>query len=128
MRAKVILTRVLLFGLAASFVLTTSGCLRRRRVIVVHEAYSPPLVVQPAPQGQLPPVTVMEPPPAPRVETPPPAPSPSHVWVEGYWVWERGWVWRRGVWVVRPRPGVVWVPGHWNRVPRGWTWVPGHWR
>jgi len=108
---------LLLLALAASFVVTTSGCLRRR--VIVHDAYPPPIVMQRAPQT---------PPPPPRVETPPPLPSPSHVWIEGYWVWERGWVWRPGVWVVRPQPRAVWVPGHWTRVPRGHVWRPGHWR
>ncbi len=115
------LRNFLLVALAVGFGLTTSDCLRRHSVIVVHEGY-------PAPVTVLPPLTAPEVPPAPQVETAPPAPSSSHVWVEGYWVWERGWRWRPGVWVVRPRPLAAWVSGHWVREPSAWVWVPGRWQ
>src|SRR5947207_12371794 len=56
------------------------------------------------------------------------APSPSHVWVGGYWTRHHSsWYWVRGSWVVRPRPAVTWTPGHWDRHPRGWVWVSGGW-
>jgi hypothetical protein len=121
------LRNVLILALVAGLSAATSGCLWRRRVIVVPEPYPAPVVVpQAAPAA--PTITAPETPPAPKVETPPPAPSTSYVWTEGYWVWERGWRWRSGVWVVRPRPLAVWVPGHWVREPRAWVWMPGHWQ
>ena len=69
-------------------------------------------------------------PPPPRSEiVVGPAPSPSHVWVGGYWAWRRGgWQWVDGRWVARPRPNAVWVPGHWEQRPRGHVWVSGYWR
>ncbi len=71
-----------------------------------------------------------------RVAPPPPvhrgivgvAPSPNHVWVNGYHEWAGGnYVWRPGTWVARPYPRAFWVDARW--VPRrgGWVFVPGHW-
>ena len=68
-------------------------------------------------------------PPALRVEVRGPAPSPSHVWVGGYWRWSgSAHVWVAGGWNVPPHPGAVWVGGHWRRAYGGWEWIPGHWR
>ncbi|MCP3710179.1 hypothetical protein M3I54_24970 [Paraburkholderia sp. CNPSo 3274] len=39
--------------------------------------------------------------PAPRVETPPPAPAQGYAWAKGHYRWE-GNQW-------------VWIPGHWVR-------------
>lgn len=76
------------------------------------------------------PLYVSESPPPPREEViVDVAPSPTHVWVGGYWTRRpSGWVWVGGRWVARPRADVVWVPGHWDRHPRGYVWVSGHWR
>lgn len=68
-------------------------------------------------------------PPPLRVEVRGVAPSPGHVWHEGYWRWNgRAHVWVAGAWVMPPHPGHVWVSGHWKSTPSGWTWVEGHWR
>ncbi len=73
-------------------------------------------------------VTVAPPPPV-RMGVVGVAPSPNHVWVNGYheWVGNR-YLWHEGAWVVRPRPRAVWVDAHY--VPRrgGFVFVPGHWR
>ena len=58
----------------------------------------------------------------------PAAPSRSHVWVDGEWVWTSNhYAWKAGYWVV-PRQHEVWVAGRWRRAYGGWNWVPGHWR
>ncbi|MEI7892119.1 MAG: hypothetical protein WCI05_03460 [Myxococcales bacterium] len=59
----------------------------------------------PPPRG----VAVSGPPPAPVEEPQPPRPSPSALWVSGYWHWN-GFQY-------------VWVPGHWEVSP-----PQGHWR
>jgi hypothetical protein len=51
-------------------------------------------------------------PPAPRVETPPPAP-PGSVWVPGYWNWTGS--------------QYSWVEGHYDTARSGYSWVPQHW-
>ncbi len=57
------------------------------------------------------------------------APSPSYIWVGGYWDWHRSnWYWVSGRWVARPRPQAVWVPGRWDRHPNGHVWISGRWR
>jgi hypothetical protein len=71
-----------------------------------------------------------------RVGPPPPvrmgivgvAPSPNHVWVNGYQEWVgRRYVWHDGYWAPRPYPRAIWVEHRW--VPRrgGYVFVPGHW-
>jgi len=57
------------------------------------------------------------------------APSPTHIWIGGYWTWhQNGWYWVRGRWAARPRHDAVWVQGRWDHHPRGYVWVGGHWR
>jgi hypothetical protein len=73
-------------------------------------------------------ITVTQAPPAPRQEIMTMAPSPTHVWVPGYWTWSNGWQWVDGHWELPPQRMTVWVPGQW--VPHGssWVWRPGHWQ
>ena len=94
-----------------------TGCAHRT---VVHES-----VVTTAPAGEV--VVSTEPPPL-RHEVIGVAPSPRHVWVNGYWVRTNNrWAWVAGHYEERPREGVVWVKGHWDHTDRGWVWTPGHW-
>ena len=69
-------------------------------------------------------------PPAAVVEVRTAAPSPHHVWVDGYHRWEGGaYVWVPGRWAVPPTHYTAWVPGHWVNSPHhGWYWAEGHWR
>jgi hypothetical protein len=68
-------------------------------------------------------------PPAPIVEVRTVAPSPRHVWVEGYHRWDgKVYVWVPGRWSVPPRHAAVWVPPHWVHHKRGWYFVGGRWR
>jgi hypothetical protein len=67
-------------------------------------------------------------PPPPRWERMGPPPGPAHVWVAGFWIWERGdYVWRPGVWRPAPPGHRYWVPGRWIHTRRGWYYHEGHW-
>ena len=69
----------------------------------------------------------MAPPPV-YTEVVPVAPSPVHVWINGYWGWGGGrYDWRPGHWAVPPRPGYVWHPRQWQPGPRGWQPRGGRW-
>lgn len=58
----------------------------------------------------------------------PAAPSASHIWVEGDWVYTNGnYAWHEGYWAA-PRRGRVWVAGNWEQGRRGYYWRAGHWR
>jgi hypothetical protein len=66
-------------------------------------------------------------PPAARFEVRPRAPSPRHVWVNGYWGWRGGkHVWEAGRWV-EGRPGFLWVDAHWVNEGGQWIFNEGHW-
>lgn len=72
--------------------------------------------------------TVSTEPPAPYVEVVSPAPTPKHVWVDGYWWWDgRRYVWVRGHWVRPPRAGYVWVRGGWVVHGGSYRFVHGRW-
>jgi hypothetical protein len=76
-------------------------------------------------------VTVTQAPPAPRVEVETTAPSPAHVWMQGYWMHvDNRWIWVPGHWEMRPREGAQWVPGHWDKDPvsNSWVWTDGRWQ
>ena len=83
-------------------------------------------VVTTTPTGE---VVVTEAPPAPQQEVVGTAPTTSHVWIPGYWMYKNNrYVWVPGHYEVRPRLNAVWVPGQWNHTSRGWVWTPGHWQ
>ena len=82
--------------------------------------------VRPAPRGAI--VVVREPPPN-RVEVIVVSPGPGHVWVPGFWRWERNdFLWTPGRWMVIRRGYHRWVPGYWRHHRRGWLWVEGRWK
>ncbi|WP_183043536.1 YXWGXW repeat-containing protein [Alicycliphilus denitrificans] len=67
-------------------------------------------------------------PPPLQAEMVPVAPSPVHVWINGYWGWGGGrYAWTPGYWAVPPRPGYVWHPRRWDHGPRGWQQRGGRW-
>ncbi len=67
-------------------------------------------------------------PPPPEREIIVARPSPSHVWVGGYWTWRAGkHVWISGQWNTPPRPNVVWVAPRWERRGHGYVFVFGCW-
>ena len=99
---------------------------RRTRVVVEREGPPPVVVVEERPRGE---VFVEQAPPPMIVEQVPVAPSPLHVWVQGYYNWHDGrYVWVRGHYVTPPHRGEHWVPDGWVRTDRGYRYVPGHWR
>ena len=69
--------------------------------------------------GNPPPAVIYEPAPPPRA---------SHVWVTGYWAWQRGnYVWVPGHWE-RARLGYVYAQPQWHEGPEGWRFRPGRWQ
>jgi hypothetical protein len=67
-------------------------------------------------------------PPPLQAEVVPVAPSPVHVWINGYWGWGGGrYAWTPGYWAVPPRPGYVWHPRRWEHGPHGWHQRGGRW-
>lgn len=68
-------------------------------------------------------------PPGPQAETPPPAPSPTHAWVPGHWVWVLAqYTWAPGYWDLPPKSGAQWKTGQWQPSNEGWRWEPGRWQ
>ena len=73
---------------------------------------------------------------APGSPPPPPpeiiivAPSPTHVWMPGYWNWQNRWIWIPGQWAQRPRPNAEWMEHQWLRYENGgrYPMERGAWR
>jgi hypothetical protein len=97
------------------------------------EAPPQPATVVSAPQVQAPPpaqeIVVTAPPPPPQREVIVERPTPTHVWVSGYWAWRGGrHVWVPGHWAAPPRSNVVWVPSRWEHRSGRYVFVDGYWR
>jgi hypothetical protein len=72
-------------------------------------------------------IRIGTPPPALRIETPPPPPSPGHYWIPGHWRWEGGQhVWVAGHWEAA-RAGQVYVRAYWAKEGDAWVFHPGRW-
>lgn len=72
-------------------------------------------------------IVVTEAPPAPLVEVIPVRPSPSVIWISGYWGWGGGrYIWHPGHWS-GVRVGYTWAPGHWSRHGSGWRFSGNYW-
>lgn len=95
----------------------------QEKVTVRHEATS-----QGVPAPPMREIIVQQAPPPPRQETIVEAPSPSHVWVPGYWTWNNDWQWTPGYFTTPPQRMTVWVPGQWLEQGPNWVWRPGHWK
>jgi hypothetical protein len=85
--------------------------------------------VEPAAQAQTEIIRIQVAPPALRVETIPPAPTPQHVWLGGHWMWNGSThVWVGGRWEVPHKPGWQWYPARWINEGGGYyVFVKGHW-
>lgn len=84
------------------------------------------VVVAPPQQQQ---VIVVSGPPPPRREIAYSRPSPHHVWVPGYWAWNRGrHVWIAGHYETPPRGRDSWVEPRWDRRGGSYVFIEGHWR
>ncbi len=68
------------------------------------------------------------PPPPAAIEVAPsiPAPSETHVYVPGSWVWRNRYVYRPGVWIDH-NPGWIWVSSHYRWTPAGYIFIDGYW-
>jgi len=111
--------------LALAVLVLISACSREQVVVerdTRRETRPPTPAVSPTPE-----VSVRQPPPPPRAEVRPPQPSPTHVWIPGYWIWDNGWVWIQGRWERPPERAVTWVPGQWVQRSGVWVWRSGYW-
>ena len=68
------------------------------------------------------------PPPPAAIEVAPsiPAPSETHIYVPGSWVWRNRYVYRPGVWIDH-NPGWIWVSSHYRWTPAGYIFIDGYW-
>ena len=73
-------------------------------------------------------VAVKAPPPPLRTEVVLVRPSPRHVWVPGYWVYETSYVWVPGAWILPPEPAAVWVAPRVEMRSGVSIFVSGYWR
>ena len=55
-----------------------------------------------------------------------PAPTETHVYVPGSWVYRERYVWQPGYWT-EYRPGWVWTAAHYRWTPAGCVFVDGYW-
>lgn len=81
-------------------------------------------------EGEPKPLVVTQPPPAPRIEEPSPAPSPEHVWRDGFWAWNGDgatYGWTPGEWVLPPNTAYVYVPPTYGLIDGSWNYRPGFW-
>jgi hypothetical protein len=70
---------------------------------------------------------VPEPPIAPKVAPPGPAPNDESFFMPGQYVYrDDHYVWVAGYWA-RVQPGYAWVPGHYRWTPHGYVYIPGYW-
>lgn len=85
---------------------------------------------------QQPPVVAQQPaaievtiaPPAMRVERRGPPPSPTHVWITGFWQWNgTAYAWAPGRWEAPQQPGAMWIAPRWQRRGHGWFLLEGRW-
>ena len=69
------------------------------------------------------------PPPAPIAETQGTPPSPSHVWISGYWTWSGSqYTWTSGRWELPQQQGSAWEAPQWQQEGGRYRWRPGRWR
>jgi hypothetical protein len=103
--------------LAAGVCVALAGCHRHHQVAVYDYDVEPAYVVVP------------EAPPAIIVEYRSAPPSEHHVWIDGYWDWNKDrYVWQRGHWQLPPHEGTTWIPPRYERHEHGNRYLPGHWR
>jgi hypothetical protein len=87
------------------------------------------VVEVPAPPPTPPVAVTTEPPPPLQREVIVERPSPTHVWINGYWAWRGNrHVWVPGHWERPPADRLVWVEPRWERRGNGYVLVEGYWR
>ena len=71
----------------------------------------------------------MPPPPPQAVEVVPAAPSPSALWIPGYWSFNgNAYVWFVGHWEMPPPYVRTYVTAHWERHRYRYIWVQSYWQ
>jgi len=70
------------------------------------------------------------PPPPPQREYVGPQPTPSAVWIPGFWAYSDGgrYVWVAGHWEIPPPRYHTYYPPHWRRRGHLYIYVHGYWR
>jgi hypothetical protein len=72
---------------------------------------------------------VMQAPPPPQAEVQTPAPSPTQVWVPGFWQWNGSrHVWSAGHWMEPPQAGMTWEAPRWENQAGRYSFIEGRWR
>jgi hypothetical protein len=95
---------------------------------VVVTAPPPQQVVVSAPPPPQQQVIVVAAPPPPRHEVVYRRPGPGYVWVNGYWLWQRGrYVWVAGHWATPPRGYRTWEAPRWERRGGNYIFFEGRW-
>ena len=57
------------------------------------------------------------------------APSPSYMWVPGYYEYTGGtYIWIQGSYQMPPRGRTKYVQGEWVKTPKGYKHRKGHWK
>ena len=68
-------------------------------------------------------------PPPLRVEVISVRPSPRHVWVTGYWLWEADtYIWMPGAWMAPPEPAAVWIAPRYESRSGVSIFISGYWK
>lgn len=68
-------------------------------------------------------------PPAPPDEVIIVAPSPSYVWVPGYYSYSGGaYIWVQGSYRIPPRGKTTYVQSQWHKTPKGYKRSKGYWK
>ena len=71
---------------------------------------------------------VTEAPPALQQEVVLAQPSPSDVWIAGYWSWRNSrYEWIAGHWELPPNSSSVWVAPTWQQQGNGYKFTEGYW-
>lgn len=74
-------------------------------------------------------VVVTKAPPPLRVEVVAARPSPRHLWVPGFWMWEAdAYVWYPGVWMLPPEPAAIWVAPRYETRSSVSIFISGYWK
>jgi len=69
------------------------------------------------------------PPPPATADAVPPAPSPTALWITGYWAFDgRAYVWRPGHWEMPPPNARAYVGAHWERHGHRYYWIESYWQ
>jgi hypothetical protein len=99
-----------------------------QQVIVTQQAPQQ-VVTTVSPSGATTSYVVLQAPPAPQAPQAIPAqPSPSHVWIDGYWTWRNNrYEWMAGHWEVPPFSGARWVTPRSESQSGAIRFYEGHW-